>query len=65
MTKPFLRRLAWDIVTVAVIAVLIYGIVEFYDYAGLWKTLIVVPLTALLGYLAVEILYPFWFGLDR
>jgi hypothetical protein len=62
MTKPFLRRLAWDIVTVVAVAGLIYGTIEYYSYAGLWSTLIMVPLMAILGYLAFEIIYPLWFG---
>jgi hypothetical protein len=65
MAKPFLRRFTWDIVVVVAIAGLIYGIVEFYNYAGPWKTLVVAPLMAIVGYLAVEICYPMWFGPDR
>ncbi len=65
LRKKRYRKLFWDLVTVAAIVGLIYGIVEYYDYAGPWKTLIMVPVMVVLGYLAVEICYPMWFGPDR
>jgi hypothetical protein len=40
----------------------IYGAIEYYYYAGPWKALAMVPLMAMLGYLAMEIIYPMWFG---
>jgi len=39
----------------------VYGAVEYFQYAGPWKTLVMVPLMLVLGYLAVEVLYPLWF----
>ena len=44
---------------------LIYGTIDYYNYFGLWKTLVMVPLLVLLGYLSVEMCYPMWFGHDR
>jgi hypothetical protein len=56
------RKLFWDLMIVAAVAGFIYGTVEYVQYAGPWTALVMVPLMALLGYLAMEIIYPMWFG---
>jgi len=43
----------------------IYGSLEYIEYNGILNGLVVVPLMLVLGYLAVEIIYPMWFGDDR
>jgi hypothetical protein len=58
------RKLLWDLVAVAAICGLIYGTVEFYQYAGPWKTLVMVPLMFVLGWMAINFIYPLWFGDD-
>jgi len=55
------RRLFWDFVMVAAIGGIIYGAVEYVEYAGPWKALVMIPLLGVLGYLAVEIIGPMWF----
>ena len=59
--KPKYRKLWWDLVTVAALAGVVYSTIEYVEYAGPWKALLMVPLMILAGYLAVEVLYPLWF----
>jgi len=55
------RRLWWDAVAIVAAAGAIYSAIEYVEYAGPWKALVMVPLMLVLGYLAVEVLYPLWF----
>jgi hypothetical protein len=52
----------WDAIAVGASVGIIYGTVEYIEYAGPWKALVVVPLMLVLGYLGVEVIYPLWFG---
>jgi hypothetical protein len=54
----------WDAIAVGTSVGIIYGTVEYIEYAGPWKALVAVPLMLVLGYLAVEIIYPLWWGHD-
>jgi len=42
----------------------VYGSIEYIQYADPWKALVMIPLMLVLGWLAVEVVYPMWFG-DR
>jgi len=55
------RRLMWDFVMVAAVAGIIYGTVEYIQYAGPWKALVAIPLLMVMSWMAVTILYPMWF----
>ena len=55
------RRLWWDFVALIGFAGIIYGAIEYIEAAGAWKALVMIPLMLVLGYMAVEILYPLWF----
>ena len=59
------RRLMWDLVTVLAAIGLIYGTFEYIEYAGAWKALVMVPAMMVLGWMAVNLLYPMWFPNDR
>ena len=62
---PRTRKLFWNLVIVVAAVGFIYSVIEYLQYAGVWKTLMMVPLMAVLGFLAVEIAYPLWFRSDR
>ena len=55
------RKLFWDLVMVAAIAGLIYGSLEYIQYAGPWKALVIIPLMLVMGWMAVTMIYPMWF----
>jgi len=55
------RKLWWDFVAVIAAAGLIYGIIEYVEVAGVWRSMVMVPMMLVLGFLAVEIVYPLWF----
>jgi len=59
MSNP--RKLFWELVMVAAAGGFVYAAVE-YATVDPWKALVMIPLMAVLGYLAVEVLYPLWFG---
>jgi hypothetical protein len=56
------RRLLWDLVAVIASVGVIYGTIEYIEYAGPWKALVAIPLMLVLGFLAVEVVYPLWWG---
>ena len=58
---PGQRKLWWNLVMVAAVAGIICGSIEMIEYWGVWKALMAIPLMGVLGYLAVEVLYPLWF----
>jgi len=58
---PGQRKLWWNFVLVAAVAGIIYGSIEYIQYAGPWKALVMIPLMLVLGYLAVQVVYPLWF----
>jgi len=61
MPSPMARRLFWDFVTVAAIGGIIYSSIEFIQFAGPWKALVYIPLMLVLGWLAINMIYPLWF----
>ena len=62
LISPKLHKLLWDLVAIAASAGVIYGTVQYLEYAGPWKTLVMVPLMLVLGWLAVNVIYPLWHG---
>jgi hypothetical protein len=60
--KARYRRWLWDLTAIAAVAGMIYGAIEYYEYAGPWKTLVMVPLMFVLGWLGVNVIYPLWYG---
>lgn len=59
--KARTRRHLWDAVTIIAVGGIIYGSFEFIEYNGPWKALVYIPLMLVLGWMAVQILYPMWF----
>ena len=55
------HRLFWDLVAAAVIAGIIYGAIQYVEFAGPWKALVVIPLMLVTGFFAASMLYPLWF----
>ena len=55
------RKLFWELVMVAAAGGIVYAAVE-YVAVDPWKALVIIPLMAVSGYLAVEVLYPLWWG---
>lgn len=55
----------WDFVALAAAGGVIYGTIEYVDYAGPWKTLMMIPLMLALGWMAMNLVYPLWFGNDK
>jgi len=53
--------LFWDLVAAAVIAGIIYGAIQYVEFAGPWKALVVIPLMLVTGFFAASMLYPLWF----
>jgi len=58
-------RLLWDAVALLAASGLIYVSIEFYNIYGPWKSLAMVPAMLVLGWMAVNLLYPMWYGDDR
>jgi len=54
----------WNLVAVVAVVGFIYGTVELVRDHGVWKGLAGAAICAVLGILAIEILYPLWFS-DR
>ena len=57
-----IREVFWFLAPYIGIAGIIYGTWEYTIYYGLWKALLVAGAMGLLGWMAVEMLYPMWFG---
>ena len=62
LINPKLRKLLWDLVAIVAAVGVIYGTIQYFEHAGAWKTLVMVPLLLVLGYLAIEVIYPLWYG---
>jgi len=60
--RKILKCSWWDFVALIGVAGVTYGTFGYIEYAGIWKSLVMVPLLFALGFFAVEILYPIWFG---
>jgi len=58
------RRRFWDLVTVAAIAGVLYSTLQMVEYHGWSKGLVGAIAAGALGILAVQVLYPLWFGGD-
>jgi len=56
------RRMLWDIVTVLAVIGIAYGAWELIEIRGWGLGLPMALLSVILGLLAVELLYPMWFG---
>jgi len=56
------RKLIWDFVTVAAIGGIVWGGFQYYEFAGPWKSLVMIPLMLALGWLMIATLYPLWFS---
>ena len=57
-----MRRTLWDIVTVLAVIGIAYGAWELIEIRGWGLGLPMALLSVILGLLAVELLYPMWFG---
>ena len=69
LISPKLHKLLWDLVAVAASAGVVYGTIQYLEYVGPWKTLVMVLLmlvlgwlVLVLGWLAVTVIYPLWWG---
>ena len=56
------RRAFWDIVTVLAVIGVAYGAWEIISIKGWGLGFPMALLSAILGLIAVELLYPLWFG---
>ena len=57
-----MRRTLWDIVTVLAVIGIAYGAWELIEIRGWGWGFATALLSVILGLLAVELLYPLWFG---
>ena len=57
-----INQIFWALAPYLGVAGIIYGTWEYAIYYGLWMALLVSGLMGIMGWLAVEILYPMWFG---
>jgi len=46
---------------VAAVGGILYGTLEYIQYAGAWKALVAIPLMLVMGWMAATMIYPLWF----
>lgn len=56
------RKHAWDLVAIAAVIGMAYGVWQIVEVKGWWLGLLLGGVSVLAGYLAFEMIYPFWFG---
>jgi hypothetical protein len=57
-----IRRLIWDGIALAAVVAILWGVLELMDAQGPWRGMVMGLAALIAGYLAITVVYPFWFG---